>query len=211
MSKKSRRRNKKILAVLGALGGAALMAKRKRDASNSVVEANDNAFDIPAVVTTPKKKPVISTPVSTKTTIMDSTPKIGMKKGDIRPKNEKSKKIKKNTNKVYTIEGAKKGIEPKVGNTKSIFQGDDGYLRSGVDATPMTQGRFGTYKAAKEMERGMLPPQLRAPKISAPRTYNEISAFAAKDGGRAKLKSGGKVKGCGKALRGFGRAMKGKK
>ena len=32
-----------------------------------------------------------------------------------------------------------------------------------------------------------------------------------KSGGRAKLKSGGKVKGCGKALRGFGRAMKGKK
>ena len=29
-----------------------------------------------------------------------------------------------------------------------------------------------------------------------------------KSGGRAKLKSGGKVKGCGKALRGFGRAMK---
>ena len=30
-----------------------------------------------------------------------------------------------------------------------------------------------------------------------------------KDGGRANYKSGGKVKGCGKALRGFGKAMKG--
>ena len=30
-----------------------------------------------------------------------------------------------------------------------------------------------------------------------------------KDGGRAEYKSGGKVKGCGKALRGFGKAMKG--
>ena len=30
-------------------------------------------------------------------------------------------------------------------------------------------------------------------------------------GGRAGHKSGGKVKGCGKALRGFGKAMKGKK
>ena len=195
MSKKSRRRNKKILAVLGALGGAALMARNKRNASNSVVEANDNAFDIPAVTSTPKKKP--STPVTTKTTIMDSMP--------ARPKkNPLSKRIKKNTNEVYTIKGGNTGV----GNTKSVFKGDDGYLRSGVDATPMTGGRFGTYKAAKEMERGMLPPQLRAPKISAPRTYNEISAFAAKDGGRAKLKSGGKVKGCGKALRGFGRAMK---
>jgi len=195
MSKKSRRRNKKILAVLGALGGAALMARNKRNASNSVVEANDNAFDIPAVTSTPKKKP--STPVTTKTTIMDSMPAKAKK-------NPLSKRIKKNTNEVYTIKGGNTGV----GNTKSVFKGDDGYLRSGVDATPMTGGRFGTYKAAKEMERGMLPPQLRAPKISAPRTYNEISAFAAKDGGRAKLKSGGKVKGCGKALRGFGRAMK---
>ena len=204
MSKKSRRRNKKILAVLGALGGAALMAKRKRDASNSVVEANDNAFDIPAVVTTPKKKPVISTPVSTKTTIMDSMPAKAKK-------NPLSKRIKKNTNEVFTIKGGNTGV----GNTKSVFKGDDGYLRSGEDATPMTGGRFGTYKAAKEMERGMLPPQLRAPKIRNPYAGSMSGLaegdFAAKDGGRAKLKSGGKVKGCGKALRGFGRAMKRRK
>ena len=31
------------------------------------------------------------------------------------------------------------------------------------------------------------------------------------NGGRMGLKAGGKAKGCGKALRGFGRAMKGKK
>ena len=30
-----------------------------------------------------------------------------------------------------------------------------------------------------------------------------------KDGGRANYKSGGRAKGCGKALRGFGKAMKG--
>ena len=33
----------------------------------------------------------------------------------------------------------------------------------------------------------------------------------AKDGGRIGKKSGGRVKGCGKALRGFGKAMKGKR
>ena len=32
-----------------------------------------------------------------------------------------------------------------------------------------------------------------------------------KSGGRAGLKGGGKVKGCGKALRGYGKAMKGKR
>ena len=199
MSKKSRRRNKKILAVLGALGGAALMARNKRNASIEANEAKESGFDIPAVTSTPKKKP--STPVTTKTTIMDSMP--------ARPKkNPLSKRIKKNTNEVYTIKGGNTGV----GNTKSVFKGDDGYLRSGVDATPMTGGRFGTYKAAKEMERGMLPPQLRVPKVRTPYTGSMSGLadndFAAKDGGRAKLKSGGKVKGCGKALRGFGRAMK---
>ena len=191
MSKKSRKRNKKILATIAALGGAAMLANRRRNNMINSADANDGFVD------TEFKEQVVSTPVSTKTTIMDSMPAKAKK-------NPLSKRIKKNTNEVYTIKGGNTGV----GNTKSVFKGDDGYLRSGVDATPMTGGRFGTYKAAKEMERGMLPPQLRAPKISTPRTYNEISAFAAKDGGRAKLKSGGKVKGCGKALRGFGRAMK---
>ena len=194
MSKKSRRRNKKILGLLGAIGlGLAAKNRRNKAIDTGIQSAEDDkGSDMMEF-----KEQVVSTPVTTKTTIMDSMP--------ARPKkNPLSKRIKKNTNEVYTIKGGNTGV----GNTKSVFKGDDGYLRSGVDATPMTGGRFGTYKAAKEMERGMLPPQLRAPKISAPRTYNEISAFAAKDGGRAKLKSGGKVKGCGKALRGFGRAMK---
>jgi hypothetical protein len=215
MSKKSRRRNRKILGALTAIGlGLAARNKRNKAIETGIQSAEDDSGS-DMLTTIPKKKPIISTPVTTKTTIMDSMPKVGMKKGDIRPKNEKSKRIQKNTNKVYTIEGAKKGIEPKVGNVKSIFKGDDGYLRSGVDATPMTTGRFGTYKASKEMERGMLPPQLRVPKVRTPYTGSMSGLadndFAAKDGGRAKLKSGGKVKGCGKALRGFGRAMKGKK
>ena len=200
MSKKSRRRNKKILGLLGVLGAGLAMANRRPKQSSVSADSGRGSGLRPTVDDMEFKEQVVSTPVSTKTTIMDSMPAKAKK-------NPLSKRIKKNTNEVYTIKGGNTGV----GNTKSVFKGDDGYLRSGVDATPMTGGRFGTYKAAKEMERGMLPPQLRAPKISAPRTYNEISAFAAKDGGRAKLKSGGKVKGCGKALRGFGRAMKGKK
>jgi len=198
MSKKSRRRNKKILGAI-LLGGLGLAARNRR---NAAIDAGiQSAEDDKGSDMMEFKEKVVSTPVSTKTTIMDSMP--------ARPKkNELSKRIKKNTNKVYTIQDAKKGIPAKVGNTSSIFQGEDGYLRQGENATPMTPGRFGTYKAAQEMKRGALPPQLRAPKISTPRTYNEISPFQAKDGGRAKLKSGGKVKGCGKALRGFGRAMK---
>ena len=201
MSKKSRRRNKKILGAL-LLGGLGLAARNRR---NAAIDAGiQSAEDDKGSDMMEFKEKVVSTPVSTKTTIMDSMP--------ARPKKKPlSKRIKKNTNEVYTIKGGNTGV----GNPKSVFKGEDGYLRSGVDATPMTGGRFGTYKAAKEMERGMLPPQLRAPKIRNPYAGSMSGLadgdFAAKDGGRAKLRSGGKVKGCGKALRGFGRAMKGRK
>ena len=171
MSKKSRRRNKKILGAL-LLGGLGLAARNRR---NAAIDAGiKSAEDDSGSDMMEFKEKVVSTPVSTKTTIMDSMP--------ARPKrNPLSKRIKKNTNEVYTIKGGNTGV----GNTKSVFKGDDGYLRQGENSIPMTPGRYGTYKAAQEMKRGMLPPQLRGT-----------------------FKSGGKVKGCGKALRGFGRAMK---
>jgi len=199
MSKKSRKRNKKILAAIGIGLGAAALASKKRNASIQANEAKESGFDIPTVKSTAKKK----TPnVKTSTTVMDSMPAKT-------PKNQKSKRIQKNTNKVYTIEGAKKGEPAKVGNKKSTFIGDDGYLRKGENATPMTGGKYGTARAASEISKGALPPQLRAPK--KPETFgsrNDGLSYMAK-GGRAEYKSGGKVKGCGKALRGFGKAMKG--
>jgi len=188
MSKKSRRRNKKILGAL-LLGGLGLAARNKRNAAIDAgvqSQKDDSGSDMMEF-----KEKVVSTPVSTKTTIMDSMP--------ARPKkNALSKRIKKNTNEVYTIKDGNTGV----GNTKSVFKGEDGYLRSGKDATPMTGGRFGTYKAAKEIERGMLPPQLRTPR--GPVTYSPGND------GLSYFKKGGRV-GCGKAKRGFGRAMKGKK
>ena len=201
MSKKSRKRNKKILAAIGIGLGAAALASKKRNASIQANEAKESGFDIPTVKSTAKKK----TPnVKTSTTVMDSMPAKT-------PKNQKSKRIQKNTNKVYTIEGAKKGEPAKVGNENSVFKGEDGYLRSGKDAVPMTGGRFGTYKASQEMKKGALPPQLRKPKASETfGSRNDGLSYMAK-GGRAEYKSGGKVKGCGKALRGFGKAMKGKR
>ena len=192
MSKKSRRRNKKILGLLGALGAGLAMANRGPKQSSVSADSGRGSGLRPTVDDMEFKEQVVSTPVSTKTTIMDSMP--------ARPKkNPLSKRIKKNTNEVYTIKGGNTGV----GNTKSVFKGDDGYLRSGVDATPMTGGRFGTYKAAKEMERGMLPPQLRTPRAS--------TTYSPGNDGLSYFKKGGRVKGCGKALRGFGRAMKGKK
>jgi hypothetical protein len=201
MSKKSRKRNKKILATIAALGGAAMLANRRRNNMINSADANDGFVDTEFKIQDVAPK---TSKVNTATTVMDSMPPLVKK-------NPLSKRIKKNTNKVYTIKGVKEGKMPVVGNEKSIFKGDDGYLRRGEDAIPMTTGRFGTFKADQEMKKGMLPPQLRVPKISTPRSYNQISAFAAKDGGRAKLKSGGRVKGAGCAKRGFGKAFKGGK
>ena len=191
MSKKSRRRNKKILGAL-LLGGLGLAAANKGKGTG--VSGSDKAkFTSDEAYSMPKndiefKETVVSTPK----TIMDSMP--------ARPKkNPLSKRIKKNTNEVYTIKGGNTGV----GNTKSVFKGDDGYLRSGVDATPMTGGKFGTYKAAKEMERGMLPPQLRTPRAS--------TTYSPGNDGLSYFKKGGRVKGCGIAKRGFGKAMKRKK
>jgi len=201
MSKKSRKRNKKILAAIGIGLGAAALASKKRNASIQANEAKEAGFADTGKKTdfiTKKKK---ETPtVKTSTTVMDSMPAKA-------PKNEKSKRIQKNTNKVYTIEGAKKGEPAKVGNKKSTFIGEDGYARKGENATPMTTGRYGTLKAASEMSQGAEPPQLRKPEDSFLKKVFPKSNF--KSGGRATYKSGGKVKGCGKALRGFGKAMKG--
>ena len=204
MSKKSRKRNKKILAAIGIGLGVAALASRKPKQSDVSQDSGRGSGLRDTVDTkktvTPKKKPDSNMP--------SNLSKNTGKDNKIAPRNEKSVRVKTNTNKVYTDATGGESTA-KVGNEKTTFKGDDGYLRKGKDATPMTTGRFGTAKAASEMSQGKLPPQLRTPK--KPETYNEISPFAAKNGGRANYQSGGKVKGCGKALRGFGKAMKGKR
>ena len=224
MSKKSRRRNKKILGALGALGALALMGRRKGTAAADVDSGRGSGLrptvdDMPKTVKTPKRNTVVKTP----TTIQDSMPKVGMKKGDILPKNVKSKRI-TDKGEVYTIQDAKKGIPKKIGNTKTAFVNKDYIYQDGM---PYTKGRFGTFKAKQEMDKGMLPPQLRNPGrtnltnvqgdtrrtiksfIDGIRSEPSFSGladndYAAKDGGRI-TKKGVKR---GAAKRGFGRAYK---
>ena len=45
MSKKSRKRNKKILATIAALGGAAMLANRRRNNMINSADANDGFVD----------------------------------------------------------------------------------------------------------------------------------------------------------------------
>ena len=178
MSKKSRRRNKRLLALAGLAGAVALSSKRKRDANvemdlpkSDMSNYENEGSLVPAKKSTRSSTSVVKTP----TTVMDSMP--------ARPKfNQKSKRIVPGTNKVFTIEGVKQGVEPKVGNSKSLFIGDDGSYTQGDRTFP---------NKMSYMNRDKKPAML-----------------GLKSGGRAGLKSGGKVRGCGIAKRGLGRAMK---
>ena len=130
MSKKSRRRNKKILGALALLGTCLAMANRnKRNSMINSADANDGFVD------TEFKEQVVSTPkvVTTKNTIMDSMP--------AKPKKNPLSKRVTDKGEVYTIKGVKEGIPKKIGNKKSIFTSGD-YIYQ--DGKPYTKGKSET-------------------------------------------------------------------
>ena len=109
---------------------------------------------------------------------------------------------------VFTIKGAKEGVAPVVGIPKSIFKSGDTLFR---DGRPFTKE---TLKAQREMERGMLPPQLRVPVVRTPVINDAFFDDAmAKDGGKiVKTETGGKAvrpkKKTRIQVRGFGKARR---
>jgi len=162
MSKKSRRRNKKILGAL-LLGGLGLAARNKRNkAIDTGIQSaeDDKGSDMAPDVIIPKKK---------------AAPVIADKKVD--------------TPYISTRMRGKGDMSGQVGQK----------IRAGLSEPTSVN---------VDMAEG-------SPMIDNPYNSRNIRGRlinrSFKSGGRAKLKSGGKVKGCGKALRGFGRAMKGKK
>ena len=192
MSKKSRRRNKKILGALGALGALALMGRRKGTAAADVDSGRGSGLrptvdDMPKTVKTPK-----NTVVSTPKTIMDSMPK--------RPKlNEKSIRVK--DGKVFTIKGAKEGKPPKMAgiDTPGISVREDGSI--------MAKGVLYPNRTAY-MNRGKLPANLtkgmgmdRVEGVNIPDENFKTSEFDY-------FAKGGRVKKKPFAKRGFGRAYK---
>ena len=191
MSKKSRKRNKKILAAIGIGLGAAALASKKRNTSIQANEAKESGFDIPTVKSTAKKK----TPnVKTSTTVMDSMPAKT-------PKNEDS--IRSKNGKVFTIKGAKAGEKAKVAgiDTPGIAINDKGNITAGGKQYYDKN----QYKTRNDKP-GMLGDSgfTRRKSVLANSGINRMSDDVA-------FKKGGRVKGCGKALRGFGKAMKGKR
>jgi len=201
MSKKSRRRNKKILGLLGAIG-LGLAARNKR---NAAIDAgirsaeDDSGSDMmefkEKIVTTPKV-------VTTKNTIMDSMP--------IKPKKNILSKRVNEKGEVYTIKGASEGIPKKIGNKKTAFVGDK-YIYQ--DGKPYTKGRFGSFAA-----RNKKPAMLGTNYYKAPPVQSDMEQYIMENPLSVSAKKGGRiVKGkktavrTGAAKRGFGRAFKGGK
>ena len=170
MSKKSRRRNKKILAAIGiGLGAAALASKRRKDATADVDSGRGGDSASAEARTNANKK---TDYITKKDTSKSDTPVV------------------KDTNK-----GSNVRTRQKIVNSS----GD-------------TVASAGTAIADnKSKVTGILPPSQNTNMYSKVGNNNPKSRNFRKDGGRMGLKSGGRVKGCGKALRGFGKAMKGKR
>ena len=175
MSKKSRKRNKKILAAIGIGLGAAALAKNKRDKSiDSGIEAAnaDKGSDMLSKTVTPKKKPDSKMPSNlSKDTGKDNKP---VKKTRIKP--------------FRSLDlGIPEGSKPLKLTDNSIRNKNRDTNAAGIKEPnkPMIASIFPRSKTADNYAGDM------------------------RDFQKTNYKSGGRVKGCGKALRGFGKAMKG--
>ena len=194
MSKKSRKRNKKILAAIGiGLGAAALASRKKRNTSIQANEAKESGFDIPEVKSTAKKSDSKMPDNITKNTGKDNKRPYSMegKFGTVTTKDDSGKKT---TTKLEPFKNS--GLTLGVSNRK-------------VDKTANAVA-----KAKRDTSAGKLPPQLQNPGRTNITTKQGNFRSGFKNIGntifpKANFKSGGRVKGCGKALRGFGKAMKG--
>ena len=166
MSKKSRKRNKRLLALAGLAGAVALSNRKKKSdlagtednkSGSTKITGGTNLNDYDGGTTKPIAKP-------------DTTPK-DTNKGSGSNVRTRQRIVDSSGN---TVESA--GVKSK--DVKGILppSQNKGNMYAGVgDTNPRSRG------------------------------------YGKKDGGRAEYKSGGKVKGCGKALRGYGKAMKGKR
>ena len=167
MSKKSRKRNKKILAAIGiGLGAAALASKRKKDLAST--EDGKGGID-----TIDKAKQSMT---------KDNAYKLDSKKDT----SKSDTPVVKDTNKGS---GSNVRTRQKIVNSSgdTVASAGTAIADNKSKVTNVTRPGDNMYSNVGS---------------SNPRRVNR------KDGGRMGLKSGGKVKGCGKALRGFGKAMK---
>ena len=162
MSKKSRRRNKRLLALAG-LAGAVALSRRKAKADLASTEDGKGGID-----TINKAKQAMTSDAA-------YSNKKDTSKSDV---TVEPKKVNNNT---FRTRGR---ITDSAGNTIPSETKTNYVKNAKINALNTAEGS----------------PLIDNPYKSRPNPR-----------GRGNFKSGGKVKGCGKALRGFGKAMKGKR
>jgi len=184
MSKKSRKRNKKILAAIGIGLGAAALASRKpkqSDVSQDSGRGSGNRPTVDTKVVTPKKKP--DTAVKTKTTIQDNKAKPEkLRFGQVKTKTGEIKATKP----FSFLSGSKKADKP----------AESGKTMAESNQVP-TKRKGDTFYSDGSKRLGSL------------NRSNSTTLPGMKSGGRAGYKSGGSIKkSMGKALRGGGKVIK---
>jgi hypothetical protein len=191
MSKKSRKRNKKILAAIGiGLGAAALASKRKKELGDTETTSRMGS----------------DFTKSTKPTIADVSNTAKKDKKNIPQTTKVNTERKKSMAETSTVPKKRPGIT--VYSDGSIKAPDKG---SGNQVNYANKEKYSTRLDTK-------PPGASGG-TSKPLSFidSSKSSFAQNQRRNAPvtgttkpgMKSGGRVKGCGKALRGFGKAMKG--
>ena len=182
MSKKSRKRNKKILAAIGIGLGAAALASKKRNASIQANEAKESGF-----AASNKKASIadVSGPVKKKS---DSK----MPSNISKDMGKDNKQVKKTTIKPF------RAFDVSVPEGSKPLKLQDNSIRAKNRQTSSA----GIKEPNKPMMASIFPKSQTADNYRA-----DMQDF----GRTNQYKSGGRVKGCGKALRGFGKAMKGKR
>jgi len=180
MSKKSRKRNKKILAAIGLGLGAAAMASRKKADLASTEDGKTGSTSKPSIADvsgTKKSTATKSIDTGTGRDFGKSSPKYEPKKTRIRP-----------------FRSLDLGIPE---GSKALKLQDNS-----IRAKNRQVSSAGIKEPNKPMAATLFPKGTSADNYKA-----DMQDF----GRTNQYKSGGRVKGCGKALRGFGKAMKGKR
>ena len=207
MAKKKIKKFLKRVLPLAALAGGAMLLGRGRKPNMDIPDRNRG------MMPTGIHKATSDVPVSTPTTIQDSMPRVGMRKGDIRPKNPLSKRV-MDDGRVFTIKGAKEGKAPVMGNEKSIRPGINRPFNP--KSIIIKDGVRVPNPAKMEADRLNMMRAIR----STPRTTFDAPDFSDMDPLMISAKSGGMiVKGEKKAVRvkkkkgiqvrGFGKARRG--
>ena len=194
MSKKSRRRNKKILGALGALGLGLALANRGKgtEMSNISVDSGRGGDSSSAIA---RKKANTKTPEK-------------IYQDDIMRGGTGTKFVQPDLRFGQVID--------KEGDVQTIRPFDSAGLRFGIGKRKVDQTQKAVNLANKRMSEGMLPPQLQEPGRTNITTKQGENRQFLKDIGnlifpKANFKSGGRVKKTkvtGIAKRGFGKALK---